>query len=112
MPVTINAPKLVSTAVETDVNGANMLRNESILHTLTLTNTGTATGTNIAVTIPWSISGASYIPSSFLFGTGTFAATGTFMIDEILGRITFTLPYLPPGASDTYTFRTMTTGPV
>ena len=61
-----------------------MLRNERIQHVLTLTNTGTATGTNISVTIPWSHSGSSYVADSLLFQSGTMSDTGTVFVDAIL----------------------------
>lgn len=61
VPVTINAPVLLSSAVEGDNNGGNLIKDDRITHTLTLSNSGTATGSNIVVTIPWSVSGSTYV---------------------------------------------------
>ncbi len=73
--MTINAPRLLTTALETDINaGGRLLQTELIKHTLTLTNTGTATGTNVVVTIPWG-TGSTYVTGSLVFQTGTFVNT-------------------------------------
>lgn len=89
--MTINAPRFITTALETDVNGSTLLDTEAIHHTLTLSNTGTATGTTVAVQISWS-SGALFTTGSLIFQTGTTVNTGTLIIDEISHTIHFTIP--------------------
>lgn len=81
VPVTINAPVLLSSAVEGDDNGGTLLRDERITHTLTISNSGTATGTNVVVTIPWSVSGSTYVSGSIIFQTGTLVDTGSVFIN-------------------------------
>jgi uncharacterized repeat protein (TIGR01451 family)/fimbrial isopeptide formation D2 family protein len=112
VPVTINAPVLVSTATETDVNGwGKLLRDEKIHHTLTLSNSGTATGTNVFVTIPWS-TGSTYVSGSLRFQTGTLVNVLGAFVDEISNTITFTIPALPPGATEVFDFDSIATGPI
>lgn len=73
--MTIDAPILISSAIEEDINaGTKLLPNEPIRHTITLSNSGTATGTNIPITLTWS-SGATYTTGSIVFQTGTLVDT-------------------------------------
>lgn len=63
------------------------------------------------MTIPWS-TGSTYVSGSVIFQTGTLINIGTILVDEVLNRITFTIPVLPPGFTETVIFDSTATGPV
>jgi uncharacterized repeat protein (TIGR01451 family) len=109
VPVRVDAPHLISTAVETDTNSNLLYDGETLRHTFTLSNTGTATGTNVQVTISWNT--GSTLTGNLLFQTGTLISTGSVVIDTIQNTITFTIPALPVSAAETIEFYSVAHGP-
>jgi hypothetical protein len=94
--VTIDAPRLISSAIETDINGGLLYVGEDIHHLFTLTNTGILPATQVYVTLAWNT--GSLFTGAITFQTGTYIDTGSVSIDSVNNRITFLIPHLPVGA--------------
>lgn len=108
--VIINAPRLVSTIVETDENGGSLYVNEYITHTVTIENTGTSTGTNLVTSINYSTGTVSYLSGSLEFMSGSLINSGSIVIDDINNTFNFTFDTIAPGTTETFTFRTQAVG--
>jgi hypothetical protein len=80
--------------------------NEYITHTITIENTGTSTGTNLATSINYSTGTVSYLSGSLDFMSGSLINSGSIVIDEVNNTFNFTFDTIAPGITETFTYRT------
>lgn len=111
VPVTIYAPRYVVSAVLVDDNAGSLYNSEIITHNISLSNSGTSTGTNVQVVLTYA-SWFTFNSGSIVFMTGTHVNTGSVVVDETLRTISFTIPVMTGGTLDTLKFKTTATGPV
>lgn len=106
----IIAPNLETTSIEVDDNWAQLFKNQTITHTNSVKNIGSATGSNVQVELLYTTWTVSYVSGSLSFISGSLVDTGSIVIDEINGKINFNLTSIAPNTLETFTFKTLTIG--
>ncbi len=109
VPLTIIAPKLETTSVETDDNWWNLYKNEIITHKSTIKNIWTATWTNMAVVLTYNTWTVTYISGSLDFASWSLINTGSIVIDENAWTISFIITSIDPNVLEEITFKTKAT---
>jgi uncharacterized repeat protein (TIGR01451 family) len=103
--ITIIAPELVTSSQVKDENGSRFIVGDYVTHTSTVENTGSSTGTNIVIELTYPQDITSYESNSLEFSTGSMIQTGSILVDEASGIISFTLSSIAPWFLETFTFQ-------